>query len=110
MEKSFIQKYKPKTLIDFNLDENLFQLLNTFILIDSINILIVANSGIGKTSIIESIIKEYYGNNYDISNVLYINSLKEQGISFYRSDVKTFCQTKSTILNKKNVSFLMIWI
>ena len=106
MEKSFIQKYKPKTLIDFNLAENLFQLLNTFILIDSINILIVANSGIGKTCIIESIIKEYYGNNYDISNVLYINSLKEQGISFYRSDVKTFCQTKSTILNKKKFVIL----
>jgi DNA polymerase III delta prime subunit len=106
MEMSFIQKYKPKTLIDFNLDENLLQLLNTFILIDSINILLVANSGIGKTSIIESIIKEYYGNNYDISNVLYINSLKEQGISFYRSDVKTFCQTKSTILNKKKFVIL----
>jgi DNA polymerase III delta prime subunit len=106
MEMSFIQKYKPKTLIDFNLDENLLQLLNTFILIDSINILLVANSGIGKTSIIESIIKEYYGNNYDISNVLYINSLKEQGISFYRSDVKTFCQTKSTMLNKKKFVIL----
>jgi DNA polymerase III delta prime subunit len=106
MEMSFIQKYKPKTLIDFNLDENLLQLLNTFILIDSINILLVANSGIGKTSIIESIIKEYYGNNYDISNVLYINSLKEQGISFYRSDVKTFCQTKCTILNKKKFVIL----
>ena len=106
MEISFIQKYKPKNLLDFNLDENLLQLLNTFILIDSINILLVANSGIGKTSIIESIIKEYYGDNYDISNILYINSLKEQGINYYRNDVKTFCQTCSSIKNKKKIIVL----
>ena len=34
-------------------------------------------------------------------NVLYINSLKEQGINYYRTDVKTFCQTCSNIKGKK---------
>ena len=34
-------------------------------------------------------------------NVLSINSLKEQGIQYYRNELKTFCQTKSVILPKK---------
>ena len=35
------------------------------------------------------------------NNVLYISSLKEQGVSFYKSDVKTFCQSTSEIYGKK---------
>jgi DNA polymerase III delta prime subunit len=66
----------------------------------------VADSGTGKTAIISSIVREYYGVNYDENNILYINSLKEQGISFYRNDVKTFCQTTSTIHNKKKIIIL----
>jgi replication factor C subunit 2/4 len=37
---------------------------------------------------------------------LYINSLKEQGINYYRSDVKTFCQTCSSVKNKKKIVVL----
>ena len=39
-------------------------------------------------------------------NVLYINNLKEQGINYYRTDVKTFCQTCSNIKNKKKIVIL----
>jgi DNA polymerase III delta prime subunit len=39
-------------------------------------------------------------------NVLYINSLKEQGINYYRTDVKTFCQTCSNIKGKKKIVVL----
>jgi replication factor C subunit 2/4 len=63
----------------------------------------------GKTSLLNAIIKEYYAGsnqvNYD-ENVLYINSLKEQGINYYRSDVKTFCQTCSSIKNRKKIVVL----
>merc|ERR1711871_523443 len=31
------------------------------------------------------------------NNVLFINNLKDQGIQYYRTDVKTFCQTKSNV-------------
>ena len=34
---------------------------------------------------------------------MYINNLKEQGISYYRTDVKTFCQTPSSIIGKKKI-------
>ena len=37
---------------------------------------------------------------------MYINSLKEQGINYYRTDVKTFCQTCSNINNKKKIIVL----
>ena len=56
-----------------------------------------------------AIIKEYYKDNdskdYE-ENILYINSLKEQGINYYRTDVKIFCQTCSTIPNKKKIIVL----
>jgi DNA polymerase III delta prime subunit len=58
----------------------------------------------GKTSILNALIREYYSGfspkEYE-DNVLYINSLKEQGINYYRTDVKTFCQTCSNIKGKK---------
>jgi DNA polymerase III delta prime subunit len=39
-------------------------------------------------------------------NVLYINSLKEQGLNYYRNDVKTFCQTCCSVKNKKKIVVL----
>jgi replication factor C subunit 2/4 len=76
---------------------------------DNLNILFIGDMASGKTSLLNAIIKEYYaGNNqkqYE-ENVLYINSLKEQGINYYRSDVKTFCQTCSSIKNKKKIVVL----
>ena len=63
--------------------------------------------GSGKTSILNALIREYYKgyDNYS-ENILYINSLKEQGINYYRNDVKTFCQTCSTIKNRKKIIVL----
>jgi DNA polymerase III delta prime subunit len=79
-------------------------MFKTFILIDNLNILLVGNISSGKTSLLNTIIKEYY-KDYSSKdweeNVLYINNLKEQGIHYYRNDVKTFCQTCTNIKNKK---------
>jgi DNA polymerase III delta prime subunit len=44
-------------------------------------------------------------NSYN-DNILHINSLKEQGINYYRNDVKTFCQTCSSIKGKKKIIIL----
>jgi len=106
METPFIQKYQPIHLKDFEIEQNLLDIINAFINIDNLNVLLVADSGSGKSSIIFSIMREYYKNNYDETNILYINSLKEQGISFYRNDVKTFCQTKCSIPRKKKIVVL----
>ena len=40
------------------------------------------------------------------NDILIINSLKEQGIQYYRSEVKTFCQTRCSIPNKKKIIVL----
>lgn len=106
MELPFIQKYQPLKLKDFEIEQELYNVINIFININNLNLLFIGDSGTGKSSIISTIVKEYYGENYDTSNILYINSLKEQGISFYRSDVKTFCQTTSTIPHKKKIVIL----
>jgi replication factor C subunit 2/4 len=106
MEQPFIYKYKPLVLKDFEIDTQFIELLEMFINIDNLNILLTGDSGCGKTSLINCIIKEYYKDTYDPINILIINSLKDQGISYYRNEVKTFCQTKSLIPNKKKIIVL----
>lgn len=106
MDQPFIYKYKPLVLKDFEMDTQFIELLEMFINIDNLNILLTGDSGCGKTSLINCIIKEYYKDTYDPINILVINSLKDQGISYYRNEVKTFCQTKSLILNKKKIIVL----
>ena len=103
----FIHKYQPTYFRDFEqLNPTTITLMQSLISLNNLNILIIGDSGTGKTSIINSIIKEYYGNDYNSDNVLVLNSLKEQGIQYYRNDVKIFCQTCSLIKNKKKIVLL----
>ena len=108
-EKLFLHKYQPLYFNDFGTDNEVIKLLKTFILLDNLNILLVGNIASGKTSILNALIREYYDGyipkDYE-ENVLYINSLKDQGINYYRTDVKTFCQTCSNIKNKKKFVIL----
>ena len=105
MEKSFLYKYQPLWLNEFDLEEDLNTLLKTILEMNVLNILYIGESGSGKTSLINAIIHEYYGtvNIAGNDNILYINNLKEQGITYYRVDVKTFCQTPSGIPGKKKI-------
>jgi len=106
MEQPFIYKYKPELLKDFKMEPQILELFEIFINIDNLNLLLVGDSGCGKTSLINCIVKEYYKETYDPINILTINSLKDQGISYYRNEVKTFCQTRCLIPNKKKIIIL----
>jgi replication factor C subunit 2/4 len=110
MNLPFIYKYQPIFLKDFEMDEEMLLLIRTMITMDMLNILFISDSGSGKTSLINTIIREYYGyNNINImndTNILSINSLKEQGIAYYRNEVKTFCQTACLIPGKKKILIL----
>lgn len=106
MDQPFIYKYRPKNLREFEMNSTIIELLETFVNTGLLNILLVGDSGSGKSSLINCIIKAYYNDDYKNDNVLHINSLKDQGISYYRSDVKTFCQTMSGIPNKKKLVVL----
>lgn len=102
----FIYKYKPKQLEDFEITNELKNLLLSLNQNNTLNILFVGNSGVGKTALIDSLIHNYYGDNYNKENILQINSLKEQGIQYYRNEVKTFCQTPCIIHGKKKCVIL----
>ena len=108
-QKLFIDKFQPMYFKDFEIDNKIIDILNILIGMNNLNILLIGEMASGKTSLLNAIIKEYYAGSNQINyeeNVLYINSLKEQGINYYRSDVKTFCQTCSSIKNRKKIVVL----
>ena len=107
MHQPFLKKYQPKKYDEFVIDSEYIELLKTLIEMDTLNFLLVGDSGCGKTSLLEATIREYYEiDKIPQCNVLYINNLKEQGISYYRKEVKTFCQTNSYITGKKKFIIL----
>jgi replication factor C subunit 2/4 len=105
-EKLFISKFQPIYFNDFEVNNKIIEILQTFISIDYLNLLLIGSTGSGKTVYLNAIIKEYYkGLTYSDykDNILYINNLKEQGINYYRNEVKIFCQSSSSISNKKKI-------
>ena len=105
----FLNKYQPLYFKDFETDQEMIEILKTLINMNNLNILFIGDIGSGKTTYLNASIKEYYkGYNYHDykENILHINSLKEQGINFYRNDVKTFCQTCSSVKGKKKIIVL----
>lgn len=103
-DKLFINKYQPIYFKDFGENNEITKMLTTLIKIDDLNILFIGDMASGKTSMLNALIREYYcgfsPKEYE-EDILYINSLKEQGINYYRTDVRTFCQTCSNIKGKK---------
>ncbi|MDA7464153.1 AAA family ATPase [Candidatus Poseidonia alphae] len=107
MNIPFIYKYKPENFSDFEIQAEIIEILHTLISMNNLNILFIGDSGSGKTALISTLVKEYYGKIPNIhENILEINSLKEQGIQYYRTEVKTFCQTRCSIPSKKKIVIL----
>ncbi len=105
----FVYKYQPYSFNDFEIKNEFIDTLKTLIKMDNLNILFIGDVGSGKTSFLNAVVNEYYDgySNAEIrENILHINSLKEQGINYYRNDVKTFSQTNSSIKNKKKIIIL----
>jgi replication factor C subunit 3/5 len=104
---TFISKYKPYYIDDFSSDKKMISVLKTLHEIDDLNILFVGNPSSGKTTLLYAIIREYYGfkktDNIPENNIMFINNLKEQGINFYRNEMKSFCQSHCTVFGKKKM-------
>ena len=111
---TFIAKYTPTYLRDFvpnsletRQTNGAEYVLKTLIEMDDMNVLLVGGFNSGKTTMLYALIREYYGLSKAASipemNVLSINNLKEQGIQFFRNEMKTFCQTHCSIVGKKKV-------
>jgi len=104
---TFISKYRPYFINDFCFDDKIITVIKTLIEIDHLNILFVGNSSSGKTSLLYALIREYYGlskeSTFPENNILFINNLKEQGIQYFRNEMKTFCQSHTAIHGKKKL-------
>ena len=111
---TFISKYKPYYIGEFIRKEdeqattpNMVSIIRTLMDIDDLNVLFIGNAGSGKTTILYAILREYYGltktDTIPETNILFINNLKEQGINYFRNEMKTFCQSHCSIYGKKKV-------
>ena len=107
MTDSFLSKYRPKTVKDFKLSDHMENAIYSFIEMENVNILLYGNPSSGKSMLLNAIVREYYELEPDAhlpeNNILTINNLKEQGIQFYRNEMKSFCQTHSIIHGKKKI-------
>ena len=93
MDTPFLIKYRPRNLDDVKTDISIKKLLFDLIKIDNISIILIGESGTGKTSLINCIINEYYKNEAKASkndNILFVNSIKEQGIQQLVKEYSTF--------------------
>jgi DNA polymerase III delta prime subunit len=110
MSKTFTVKYKPYYIRDFFMDENFTVILNALKKIDDLNILFIGGENSGKTSFLYALIRDYYGIDKDeplpYTEIMFINNLKEQGINYFRSEMKTFCKSKCSIFGKKKLVIL----
>lgn len=104
---TFITKYKPYFVKDFHFDSDFCTVLNTLFNMDDLNLLLVGQPNSGKTTFLYAIIREYYQlaktDPIPESNILFINNIKEQGIQFFRNEMKTFCRSHSNIYGKKKL-------
>ena len=102
MNIPFLKKYQPQYFKDFQKDKDVTDVLRMLINMNIPNILLIGDHGSGKTSMLDAIVREYYNCDHtNTNNILYINNLHEQGIQYYRTEVKIFCQIPSTITGKK---------
>ena len=106
MNSSLIIKYKPNNLDDFNISDYTKELINLFLKNNKLLFLINGGTGYGKSSLINVILNKYYENDKTSlsNNTIYINLLKEQGINYYRNELKNYCQINNFV-NSKNYNF-----
>jgi DNA polymerase III delta prime subunit len=106
MKELFINKYKPKYFKDYDTDIEIIKTLKMLLKTDNTNILLSGDYNSGKSTILNTIFEEYFLNipysDYN-NNILYINNISDQGINYYRNDVKIFCQIRCNIPGKKKM-------
>lgn len=106
MNPLFVDKYKPNYFKDYDKDINVIPTIKQLIDTNFTNILLNGDNNSGKSTIINTIFNEYFRgipHSKFNHNVLYINNISDQGINYYRNDVKNFCQICSNIPNKKKM-------
>ena len=113
-EPTFISKYTPSHLRDFEVcdgtdsaESKTTYILKTLMDIGDLNVLLVGGVNSGKTTMLYALLREYYGlarhSTIPETNVMFINNLKEQGIQYFRNELKTFSQSNCSIFGRKKI-------
>ena len=105
---TFITKYKPYHVDDFFADNNKIKsVIDTLKDMNDMNMLFIGEPSSGKTTLLYAIIRDYYKlpeqGSIPETNILFINNLKEQGIGYYRNEMKLFCQSHCSIYGSKKM-------
>lgn len=100
-------KYKPTTLDEFQLEPHTHRAIRTLLDMNNLNVLLYGGPSCGKTTLIDILVREYYGpasvQSVHPTQIMYINNLKEQGVRYYRTEMKSFCKSVSIIPGKKKL-------
>ena len=107
MNELLIHKYKPKNIDELLLSEKDRILLKNNFSNKFYNLILEGSPGCGKSSLINIILDQYYNKNKQImeSNVCCISLLKDQGINFYKNEVKIFI---NNCINNSYKKFIII--
>lgn len=95
-------KYSPTKLSEFRNNPQLISMINGLISIDNMSIILYGLNESGKTTLVNLIIREYYGDISTNDRILYVSLLKDNGISFCRNEMKMFCNRPYMSSRKKN--------
>lgn len=100
----FLHKYRPTLAADYKVNRAAVDVIMRLIATNTENLILYGDTIAGKTTMLNTIVAEYCANippDVIKGNVLHINTLTEQGIQFYRTEVKTFCQTCTPLRTAK---------
>jgi replication factor C small subunit len=97
MEKfeTWSETYRPKTLTDIIGQKHIIPILKSYVTSKNIPHIICAGpQGTGKTTAMESMLRDLYQDAYDV-NVLELNASDDRGIQVIRGKIKDFAKEKS---------------
>jgi DNA polymerase III delta prime subunit len=98
----FLDKYKCKSIHEFCAKTEFKNFLSSVVDNNFLNLLIQGSIGSGKTTLLNLLTNDYI-KTHELKpcDVLHISHLHEQGIQYYRTEIKTFCQLPTN--NKKKL-------
>tara|TARA_A100001015_G_C14994710_1_gene715660 strand:- start:786 stop:1724 length:939 start_codon:yes stop_codon:yes gene_type:complete len=92
-----MNKYIPTNIEELNLDEKYIKIINSYIKNKILFFIVHGNQMSGKTTLVNILLNKYYEKHEIKNNVLYFNILKDQGINYFRNDLKNYCQINNVI-------------
>jgi replication factor C small subunit len=99
INKAWVDLYRPNTLSECILTDELYNKFYSFVRTESIpNLILVGPSGIGKTSVAVAMLKDLDCDYYKVNASI-------KGIDLIRDEVMQFCSTVSFVGKKKYVIF-----